>query len=542
MAQLGLFPLPLVLVPTERIPLHIFEPRYKELISECIARGEEFGLVLDAGDGAVHEVGTRAAVADVLEELPDGRMNIVVEGGDRFRLIELTSGRPFTTAAVEDVIDSHDPAEADETARALDLFRELADAAGAEVDIPSSDSPLLDFELAARVDFGVEAKQDLLASTSPRERMAKLVALLGTALEALRPGAAPASDRASGNGKVAAAGRRGLALATSSFAIRIASTSGRRGGGSGGAGSLRVRTRALVERDRRPLCGKTCSSSFVIPSRRPTPPPPRAMRVPMPAPAVAARDHQAEIGDVRARRVRVARDREPSDESPSPSTATSSAAGMAPRGANVAALVADAPPPVVGEQPSLRLAADGACERDEGGARPPAPPRARGCRVMRDDDTCAAAPWIARRGERALRLDLDGRRAAEEQVATPPPDDVVSRAPRAGRALRVEPALAVDVRLVDVDARRRDRGVDAEPVLQDVDDDLHDRAAKPGARAADDERGRPCCRARSTAPSCSSGAARAAPSAPTRSYSPSMLFRWIPVPGTITPDRRPGRR
>ncbi len=202
MGDLGLFPLPLVLVPTERIPLHIFEPRYKELISECIVRGEEFGLVLDAGDGAVHEVGTRAAVADVLEELPDGRMNIVVEGGERFRLLELRSGRSFTTAAVEEVVDEDDPPESNESERALDLFRELADAAGADVDIPSPDSPLLDFELAARVDFGVEAKQDLLASTSPRERMTKLVALLGTALEALRLEKL-LQHRAAGNGKVA---------------------------------------------------------------------------------------------------------------------------------------------------------------------------------------------------------------------------------------------------------------------------------------------------------------------------------------------------
>ena len=201
MAELGLFPLPLVLVPTERIPLHIFEPRYKELVGECIARGDEFGLVLDAGDGAVHEVGTRAAVADVLDELPDGRMNIVVEGGDRFRLLELTSGRSFTTAAVEDVVDEDDPAENDDSERALTLFRELAETAGADVDVPSAASPLLDFELAARVDFGVEAKQDILASTSPRERMSKLVALLGTALEALRL-ERMLQHRAAGNGKV----------------------------------------------------------------------------------------------------------------------------------------------------------------------------------------------------------------------------------------------------------------------------------------------------------------------------------------------------
>jgi ATP-dependent Lon protease len=69
------------------------------------------------------------------------------------------------------------------------------------VDLPDAESPLLDFELAARVEFGVEAKQELLASTSPRERMTKLVALLETALEALRL-ERELQHRASGNGKV----------------------------------------------------------------------------------------------------------------------------------------------------------------------------------------------------------------------------------------------------------------------------------------------------------------------------------------------------
>jgi Lon protease-like protein len=61
-AELGLFPLPIVLVPTERIPLHIFEPRYRELIEECVENESDFGFVLATGDGAVHEIGTRAAV------------------------------------------------------------------------------------------------------------------------------------------------------------------------------------------------------------------------------------------------------------------------------------------------------------------------------------------------------------------------------------------------------------------------------------------------------------------------------------------------
>ena len=202
MPELGLFPLPIVLVPTERIPLHIFEPRYRELIDDCVENGEEFGLVLSTGDGAVHEIGTRAAVAQVLEVLEDGSMNIVVEGGERFRLLELTSGRSFTTGIVEAVEDDDEPPLEADVERATEVFRELAAAAESDVDLPDPSSPRYDFELAARVDFAVDAKQELLAMTSPRARMQALVRLLETALEAVRL-EHTLRERAGRNGKVA---------------------------------------------------------------------------------------------------------------------------------------------------------------------------------------------------------------------------------------------------------------------------------------------------------------------------------------------------
>jgi len=199
--ELGLFPLPIVLLPTERIPLHIFEPRYRELVEECIESGADFGLVLTDGEGAVHEIGTRASIAQVLERLDDGRLNVVVEGGERFRLLELTGGRSFTTGIVEDVADEDEPASASDVARAVDLFSSLAVEAESDVDLPDPDSPLLDFELAARVDFAPDAKQELLSSTSPGVRMTRLIELLEVALEAVKIEKA-LRERAGRNGKV----------------------------------------------------------------------------------------------------------------------------------------------------------------------------------------------------------------------------------------------------------------------------------------------------------------------------------------------------
>ena len=119
MSEIGLFPLPLVLLPTEQVPLHIFEERYKELIGECLEDDDEFGLVY-ADDDGVREIGTRAGVVEVLTEFDDGRLNILVEGRERFRMVEVTGGRSFDTAEVAPVDDADDPSdERDDRPRAV---------------------------------------------------------------------------------------------------------------------------------------------------------------------------------------------------------------------------------------------------------------------------------------------------------------------------------------------------------------------------------------------------------------------------------------
>jgi ATP-dependent Lon protease len=200
MEEIGLFPLELVLLPTERIALHIFEPRYRELISECLEEGREFGLVLQLEDG-VAETGTRAAVSKVLQVLEDGRLNVVVEGRERFRVLRITDGRPFITAEVEPVADEPDEPPAETVEQALVLFRRLIEATESAAEEPDLEGDQLSFDLAARVDFDVDVKQELLELRSAKERLERTIELLGEALESVET-ENELRRRASGNGKV----------------------------------------------------------------------------------------------------------------------------------------------------------------------------------------------------------------------------------------------------------------------------------------------------------------------------------------------------
>jgi len=198
--ELGLFPLPLVLLPTERVPLHIFEERYRELIGECLESDGEFGLVY-ADDHGVRDVGTRARVTEVLARMADGRMDVLVEGGDRFTLIELTSGRSFHTGEVTPFEAHVDPAAPESIERALGLFERLRELTGSEVDVPEDDAAQLSFVLAGRVELPPEDKLRLLRDVSERSRLDHVGDLLENALAAARR-VRDAAERAATNGRV----------------------------------------------------------------------------------------------------------------------------------------------------------------------------------------------------------------------------------------------------------------------------------------------------------------------------------------------------
>jgi Lon protease-like protein len=199
--EIGLFPLSTVLVPGELMPLHIFEERYKELIGDCRERGVEFALLYADGDGT-RELGTTAELVEIAETLEDGRMNIVVRGGEVVHVVELTRGRSYMTGQVELAAD--DLAAGDEADSALDLYRRIAAATGQEPDpevAPGGERPL-SYAIAARVDFPAAEKQRILEERTEHGRLMVIVELLARGLENLAA-AARIQQRAQGNGKVA---------------------------------------------------------------------------------------------------------------------------------------------------------------------------------------------------------------------------------------------------------------------------------------------------------------------------------------------------
>ena len=205
--EIGLFPLAAVLVPGELMPLHIFEERYKRLIRDCEAAAQEFAILYADDDGA-REVGCTAEIVEVTERFEDGRLNLVVRGGEVVRVLELTRGRTYITGRVEPVAEDEEDA-AREAASALALYQQVAEATGNEPDpAVTADIDQMAYAIAARVEFPATEKLRILEERSERARLMVVVELLARGLENLAT-AAEIRDRAHTNGKVAPPEGRG---------------------------------------------------------------------------------------------------------------------------------------------------------------------------------------------------------------------------------------------------------------------------------------------------------------------------------------------
>jgi Lon protease-like protein len=199
--QMPIFELPLVLLPGESVPLHIFEERYKQMIGRCLETGDPLGVVLSDPDGA-RPVGCTAHVTDLLERFDDGRMNVVVTGDEPFRVLE-RFGDPEEPAAEVEMLDAGDAEAIDEraAAQAREAFSELAERASGERPTAEELSAQSAYGIAARIELPPETKQRLLELRDEDERMRLLARALVTLQEALDR-AEDIAERASSNGQV----------------------------------------------------------------------------------------------------------------------------------------------------------------------------------------------------------------------------------------------------------------------------------------------------------------------------------------------------
>jgi Lon protease-like protein len=207
--RLPIFPLSVVLFPGIPLPLHIFEPRYRRMLADCLETDRRFGItpVASSDTPAAGAVGCVAEVR-VNQELPDGRSNIVVVGHSRFVVSRLLDeSLPYLVADVQTFEDDEDSEpSADQTEALRQLFthyfaslRELNDTMPEEPALPD-DALSLSFQVAGGIECDLGVKQRLLAERSTARRVNALVMLLPVLTSAVERGV-KVHRRAHGNGK-----------------------------------------------------------------------------------------------------------------------------------------------------------------------------------------------------------------------------------------------------------------------------------------------------------------------------------------------------
>jgi Lon protease-like protein len=172
---LPLFPLELVLFPGMALPLHIFEPRYKEMIGECVQHDSHFGIVRAVEDGLA-QVGCSAEVVTVVKRYEDGQLDIVARGVRRFEVVELNQDRSFLQADVK-FLTELDDAETTTRKKAFDLHQKLILMAASGQTVPTIEAPeeFLSYFLISQLPVDLDFKQTILAMPSEAQRLATLV-------------------------------------------------------------------------------------------------------------------------------------------------------------------------------------------------------------------------------------------------------------------------------------------------------------------------------------------------------------------------------
>ena len=183
--MLPIFPLELVLFPGVPLPLHIFEPRYKEMIAECLDLKKPFGVVRAFSEG-VADIGCTAEIIQVIKKYDDGRMDILTRGVDRFEVLEVNEDRSFLQAQITLIQDEPGHPAQQVVEQAVRLHAEIAKLAGTEVGGPEESATNLSFLLAGSLPLDLDFKQQLLVTSSETKRLEAVVGYLEAVLPGLR--------------------------------------------------------------------------------------------------------------------------------------------------------------------------------------------------------------------------------------------------------------------------------------------------------------------------------------------------------------------
>jgi Lon protease-like protein len=195
-----LFPLGIVALPSELVPLHIFEERYKTMMARVLEEEGEFGIVWVADDG-LRPVGCACEIAEVLERMPDGRLNLVARGTRPFRIEARQEELPYPAGVVEFLEDREEEPDPAAARDAHAAYTELVEQATDRTPDPAEIAAMSAYQMAATVEFGLDAKQGLLDLRSESARLKLVARLFRAALKRL-DFVERAQARARTNGKV----------------------------------------------------------------------------------------------------------------------------------------------------------------------------------------------------------------------------------------------------------------------------------------------------------------------------------------------------
>jgi Lon protease-like protein len=198
--QFPLFPLGIVALPGEVVPLHIFEERYKTMMEHCLATEREFGIVWLADDG-LREVGCACRITEVVDRDDEGQLDLLTRGTRPFQIVEREERLPYPAGTVEFLADREEVVDDPTATLARELYAELVERATDNRPEPQDLAEMTAYDMAATVDFGLEAKQGLLDIRSENARLRLVSRLFRAAMKRLEF-VSHAQTRARSNGKV----------------------------------------------------------------------------------------------------------------------------------------------------------------------------------------------------------------------------------------------------------------------------------------------------------------------------------------------------